>query len=504
MSTSLERMRRLHGLGQKASKRKQKRSSADNARQQVGRDGYHLLRPGELSCRSAGAASCLPTEPLSTAVPGEEIENSGGTCYVVTHSYPVCHLRGGNPLDAILEYSPSLLSELYPTFRLDDDSLDFSTAAFLDTETTGLGTGAGIYCFMVGVGQFEHQFTPRSVSLDGTTLPLETDSATEAAQSESIHFVVRQLFMRSPAEECALLVALAELLSQSSLMVTFNGRAFDLPLLRTRLKQNLSIFPSLSPAFPLLQEESPHLDLLLPARRLWRRRLQSCRLGRLEEALMGILRSEEDVPGQLIPALYADYLKTRHESAGEMPRIFYHNREDILSMVGLTPHLYAPFTMLEQTTSDMRKWPVRREQEDMSGIDWLSMGLCYASIGSTQQAEQALLEACKRLGRAEDEVRSRAEAYKHLGQLYKAQSNWSRAAEVWQEWITTIADDDPMPYIELAKYCEWQQTDLSQAEMWTRWAIHMLNSQTKLMPRTDRLLAELDHRLSRICRKQSR
>ena len=131
---------------------------------------------------------------------------------------------------------------------------DYRRAAFIDTETTGLGGGAGVYCIMVGVGTFERY--------DPDQLP-----AAPNLDESPTHFVVRQYFMRNPAEECALLVALAELLASYEMTVTFNGRSFDLPLLRARYTQNRRLLP-LKDDLLLLQAERPHLDLLMPARKV--------------------------------------------------------------------------------------------------------------------------------------------------------------------------------------------------------------------------------------------
>ena len=173
-----------------------------------------------------------------------------------------------------------------------DDLEDFAGAAFIDTETTGLGNGAGVYAFMVGVGTFE--------TLDGTDMPGEQVSGGPDDAVVPSHFVVRQFFMRHPGEEGAVLAAVADLLRDKRLAVTFNGRGFDLPLLRGRYLQNRRLLAERA-MVALLAESAPHLDLLMPARRLWRRRLQSCRLINLEQMILGMRRTEDDVPGALIP-----------------------------------------------------------------------------------------------------------------------------------------------------------------------------------------------------------
>ncbi len=197
--------------------------------------------------------------------------------------------------------------------RLDD--FDFRQAAFLDTETSGLAGGAGTFAFMVGIGMFE------------------------VVGNDTI-YVVRQVFMRNPAEERALLEVTASLLARCRGLVSFNGRAFDVPLLTMRYA--LQRQPS-----PL--SDLPHFDLLPAARQRWRLRLPSCALSALERDILEHPRSQEDVPGWLIPSLYSDYARSAASGSpsptaiDDMTRVFYHNREDIVSMVPLAAMLCSPF-----------------------------------------------------------------------------------------------------------------------------------------------------------------
>jgi len=178
-------------------------------------------------------------------------------------------------------------------------SLDFGSTIFFDIETTGLGTGSGTYAFMVGFGTFEGG-----------------------------QFCLRQYLMRDYDEEGALLYLLSEQMRSHAWWVTFNGRSFDLPVLQTRF------ICGGHPEMPLAR--APHLDLLYPARRLWRKRLRSCALSSLETHVLGLTR-ESDVPGWLIPDLYFDYL--RHGEAYPLCQVFVHNALDILSLVTLAARI---------------------------------------------------------------------------------------------------------------------------------------------------------------------
>ncbi|HEY1497247.1 MAG TPA: ribonuclease H-like domain-containing protein [Candidatus Solibacter sp.] len=167
--------------------------------------------------------------------------------------------------------------------------------AFLDTETTGLAGGTGTYAFLIGVG---------SIDAGG--------------------FRLRQFFMRDYDEEASLLHRLSEHLAQFDVLITYNGKSYDQPLLETRFRMSRARHP-----FDRMQ----HLDLLFGARRLWKLRLESCRLVELEHRILGVER-QGDLPGEMIPYVYFDFL--RSQKAFQVVPIFHHNALDILSLACLT------------------------------------------------------------------------------------------------------------------------------------------------------------------------
>jgi uncharacterized protein YprB with RNaseH-like and TPR domain len=446
-------------------------ANSDRLRRLVSLREQHVHSEPELAPRAAHepAQRAVPPRPLHELVPGAPVENSGGVCYASTQAYPLAQPRGPQPLGSLLELAPSLFQPYHPSFRL-AAMHDYRRAAFLDTETTGLGAGAGVYCFLVGVGAFER-------------LPAAPGEDLRPGDAPT-HFVVRQFFMRSPAEERALLVALADLLAAYEMTVTFNGRTFDLPLLRTRYSQNRRLLATLRTGAALLAEDRPHLDLLHPARRLWRRRLQSCRLINLEQMVLGLQRSEDDVPGQLIPYLYTDFMRTGDASA--MRRVFYHNGEDIVSMVALAERLSRAYG--ESAAPD---------DPPLDGLDLAALGRVYESNGQLDRAEAAYRRALTQVRSPRD----RADLFARLGQILKKQARWAEAAELWQLWLTSVPGVDPTPYVELAKYCEWQLNDLEQAEMWTGWALHTLRTASTAHGFPG-MCTELEHRLARLQRKR--
>jgi tetratricopeptide (TPR) repeat protein len=205
----------------------------------------------------------------------------------------------------------------------------------------------------------------------------------------------------------------------------------------------------------------------------------------LESQILGLQRSEDDVPGHLIPQIYNDYM--RNGDAGALRRVFYHNQEDVLSMVGLAERLGWAFCgSSEQHLEEM----LQRE-------DWLALGACYEASDRLAEAETAYRRASEMLR----DPQAKAEAFQRLGNLLKRQQRWTEAMELWQYWLTSVPGLDSAPYIELAKCCEWQLRDLEQAEMWTAWALHNLRT-APAWQRPPGALADLEHRQARLRRKQ--
>jgi hypothetical protein len=164
---------------------------------------------------------------------------------------------------------------------------------FLDTETTGLSGGAGTLPFLVGVGYLH-----------------------EGA------FVVEQVFLDHPRDEPAMVAHLARTLARFEQAVTYNGRAFDLPLMQNRFVLQRTPWPGLGEM----------LDLLPGTRRLHRRHLDDRSLGSVERNLLGFAR-EGDVPGSEIPGIYHRFLLTRRSDG--VAEVLRHNLWDVLAMAAL-------------------------------------------------------------------------------------------------------------------------------------------------------------------------
>jgi hypothetical protein len=263
----------------------------DELRQRIARLEHRELATGEpgpgslLFGRRADPALRNPAE-------GREVETEFGQHWELERSWPANYRHGLSDIGALSEIAPGILTAVSG-----DEPIDAQPErwAFLDTETTGLAGGSGTVAFLVGVGV---------IAPDG--------------------FRVKQYFLREPAEEASMLSALAGDLAAFDVLITYNGKSFDVPLLETRYLMNRRKAP-----FTHLQ----HVDLLYGARRLWRLKLDSCRLQELEKRILGHERVG-DVGGGFIPNLYFDYL--RNGDAGPLEPVLFHNAIDILSLACLT------------------------------------------------------------------------------------------------------------------------------------------------------------------------
>ena len=222
------------------------------------------------------------------SMPGAPVTSATGSVHCIKQIYDAAHQHGATPLAWSLEATNAHITHLTRDAAL--AQVDLSRLLFLDTETTGLAGGAGTVAFLVGLAWFE-----------GTTLHLE------------------QLLLRNFGDEPAMLERLLQRLTTASCVVTYNGKSFDWPLLRSRCVMHRFD----APVFP-------HIDLLHCARRVFGRRNMPLRLTGLETEIMGFIR-EDDIPGADIPATYFRFL--RGASIDTLTAVVTHNAHDILAMV---------------------------------------------------------------------------------------------------------------------------------------------------------------------------
>src|SRR5262245_46466839 len=221
--------------------------------------GRKLQRLGAPSAPRPQAPAAPEPSPAGGGGIGIPEPTANGVLHVTRRHYGPEHRHGHVQVSSALAAHPEHVAAL----ALDPSlvSVSLERALLLDTETTGLAGGAGTLPFLIGLGWFE----------PGGKVSLE------------------QLVLARPGEERPMLARLSERLAAASCIVSFNGKSYDWPLLRTRFVMNRMPVPA----------PPPHLDLLHCARRVFRYRCESARLTELEAAVVGHLR-RGDVPGHLI------------------------------------------------------------------------------------------------------------------------------------------------------------------------------------------------------------
>ena len=313
--------------------------------------------------------------------------------------------------------------------------LDPRRILYLDTETTGLSGGAGTVAFLTGLGWLGE---------DG--------------------FTVRQLVMRDYPEEGPMLRRIREIAGNFDVICTFNGRTFDLPLLKSRFLMN-----RMSPECL----EKPHIDLLPLARRLWKMRLKQCNLGRLEEAILGQPR-QNDLPGSQVPERYFSYLKTGQFDL--LREVLRHNEQDIVSLCVLLNAMCRRYEQPEQMTF---------------GADLLSMGTALEKEKHPGEAQR-----CYRLVPS---GKFHAAGQLRLAESHRRVGDRQAAARVWQEMVLRH-EGGIAPMIGLAKYYEHTLRDFPGALDMTERAIRLW-TEPGLGEKDPRIMPALQHRRERLMRK---
>lgn len=305
---------------------------------------------------------------------------------------------------------------------------------FIDTETTGLSRGVGTIAFEIGIGQIVGR-----------------------------QMKITQLWMRDYDQEEDMLWRLCSLFEGKKAIVSFNGKSYDLPLLLSRCTLNRIRAPWTS---------LPHLDLLHPARRLYKLRLNQCSLSHLEETVLDIHRSG-DIPGSEIPTIWAEYLKTHNEQL--LMDVFDHNLQDVQSMAYLLRKLY-----------DAHQRPVEQSHAE----DLFSIGRIYDHAQRFDVAKQCY-ERCCTINAAS----SRILAGKALTRIYRREHLHSELIQHLEQMIAT-GSGGIFPYVELAKLYEHRLGDPTRALYYTDLALGRTMNPNELQ--------ELTHRRIRLASKCKR
>jgi len=259
---------------------------------------------------------------------------------------------------------------------------------FLDTETTGLSGGTGTYAFLVGMAWW-----------DAGGLQVE------------------QLFLRDFCQEHSLLQELSDRLAERPVLVTFNGKTFDWPLLESRFTMTRAI------RVPRL---AAHLDLLHPARALWKLRLGSVRLVELERHVLEAEQlgwnREDDVLSALIPQFYFDYL--RGGSAQPLAGVVRHNQLDLRGLAALSTKMCSLLDTRE------------KENGEMHSLDLFGLSKFLRKRGERERAHTA----CAKALQSGLPTEYRPGATRELAMMVRERGDAEGARVLWEELVRDPQD----------------------------------------------------------------
>jgi uncharacterized protein YprB with RNaseH-like and TPR domain len=320
---------------------------------------------------------------------------------------------------------------------------------FLDTETTGLAGGTGTYAVLIGLAWWE-----------------------------SGGLRIEQLFLRDYDDEHSVLLELADRLNQRPVLVTFNGKSFDWPLLQSRFRMTRQIE---------VPELVAHLDFLHPARQLWRLQIGSTRLADLEQTVLGnealAWSRLHDVNSACIPDLYFQFLRTG--AVDGIAGVFRHNAMDLRGLAALAGRVLQILAEPDAQTEPLESYAISR---------------LLARRGERTRARK-LYERCLKAELPEPIAR---QARHEAARLAKRERDFRRATELWNELA-----DSSQPSFEaleqLAIYYERKEKDYTAAIRITRSALSEIRRASRLClvrpERHAKLSARLQQRLARVQRK---
>jgi uncharacterized protein YprB with RNaseH-like and TPR domain len=321
-------------------------------------------------------------------------------------------------------------------FNDKDISIPESKLLFFDMETTGLG-GVGVVPFLIGFG---------SVKKNG--------------------FQVRQYFLPDYPDEEAMLTAVREEIKDDSVIVSYNGKSFDLPILTDRfilhrIDRNLKI--------------ADHIDLLHCARRMFRRRLKDCTLTNIEREILDYHR-QDDIPGYLIPSIYFNWLN--YDETEYLAGVVEHNRMDIISLYFFMHHLADIGTSPEDELAE--------PDDILSLARIINSGKEYRNVHRTLESFNNITSAYNR----HDIMFFHSIACKRAGE-------WEKAVDLWKKIVESVNSETYTALIELAKYYEHRIKDLPVSLDYARKA-------QKLCPDRPADKSDLLKRIARLKRKMNR
>ena len=419
---------------------------------------------------NGGYRATIDLERVGELLGGRPVSTPFGQCLVIDRRYEADRFHGDIRIDECELHDTEGLRLLDPMLEFAGSDVSGSPSLgrtiFLDLETTGLSGGAGTIAFLVGCGYFDLGA-----------------------------FQVRQFLLASHASERALLAAVAEFFEGADLIVTYNGKTFDLPVMETRW-----LFHRIPP--PL--EGVPHFDMLHPARRLWRNRSRlhsttrvgppfragvldepqssadaCCRLSTLERLLFDVTRVG-DIPGLEIPGRFFGFV--RSGDPRPLEPVLEHNRLDLVSLAAVT----ARAARLAQQGHEACR----------DGLEALALGRVYERAGSVDRAE-----ACFRGAAESDATEVKVEALYRLALRFRRDRRYEEAAAVWRDvlaWTERMRGTRGLLELRqvaaeaLAIHLEHRRRDLTGARSHALFALEQSDA---------RRVDGVRHRLARIDRK---
>ncbi len=296
---------------------------------------------------------------------------------------------------------------------------------FFDTETTGLSGGAGTVIFLAGIGFFDNN-----------------------------KFVVKQFFIDNPGKEVLLIESLRKIIEEKKAVVSYNGKCFDVPLLHSRAVMNRVEKVNVK----------AQIDLLHTSRFIWKNSLPNCKLTTIERKVLGINRTNEDIPGHLIPVAYRDFLLRGDDS--QIKKIIYHNREDIISLARVYLYLLEKSERLDDFFVN---FAIAKKMFAVSNYD-----SCLKMLRKTLDSNLFI------------SVDKKKDIFWLASLCLKKQKKFKEAAKLWEKLKTNQS------YLELAKYYEHKEKNYQKAMEITKYLLAQYKTNVR---------DGLNHRFNRLYKK---
>ncbi|MGM0864790.1 MAG: ribonuclease H-like domain-containing protein [Bacillota bacterium] len=364
----------------------------------------------------------------------------GDFCLVREKRYPIDHRHGDYTFRDFIS-AVDAWQDFAGVHPLSSREHTHEQMFFFDTETTGLGGGVGNTIFLLGHGRVT-----------------ETE------------VIVTQHFLPQPGSEIPLYHSFLSHVDYNTL-VTYNGKAFDWPQVKTRHTLIKDHVPKL-PAFG-------HFDLYHGSRRLFKRKLESVKLINVERKILGFNRVD-DVPGYLAPMIYFDYIE-RKDPEGIF-KVMTHNELDILSLITLYTHLTFQLLNVHKKATDHERFEVGR---------WLEY------TGNREIAKERYQEIIR------EDDRTNYEVMHLLALQYKKDKEDWKAIELWERmWKDAPVSIRKVVLLELAKLYEHKTKDfriaLARCEQLESLLIETEEANSQ---KHEVFIGKLHHRKSRLTRK---